>query len=91
MAKEITEKLTFAEMKASQDAVLNNSNLENLATAVMNITAERQDIKKRLAALDKLEEDINKLAETIESGEYVDVGEVSSLYRQAQSHNKRHL
>lgn len=90
MAK-VTEKLSFAEMQQSLDARKNNSDLENLASAMMQIKAERQEIKKELLRLETLEKGITELANRIETGDLVDVSEVSELYNSVRSKRNVYL
>jgi len=86
----VTEKLSFAEMQENLDARKNNSDLENLANALMNIKAQRQAIAKELRRLESVESDIKAIAERIESGDLVEVSEVSGVYNQAHS-NRAYL
>lgn len=72
----ITKKRSFADTMENTQAVLHNSNLENLANALMATQAHIQEYQK-------LEATIKALAAKIEEGTLVDVSEVFALNRMA--------
>ena len=74
-------KLTLAQAIARQEVAKNNSDLENLASALMSIKQQRQE-------LDDLEAEINSMAAIIEGGSIVPVEEIAKLYRRACADGK---
>lgn len=76
-----TKKHSFDALVQSQQASLHNSHLGNLASALMQVNADRQ-------ALTALQLRIEALAKRIEDGETVDLSEVKRLYDEAH-HGKR--
>jgi hypothetical protein len=71
------KKKSFSEMLEENEAKKHNSDLSNLAQAMLYAKAaenEAKNLQSRIAAL----------AKHIESGAIIGVDEVSSIYRQAQ-------
>lgn len=68
---------TFAEIQAENKAVRNNSDLLNLANALLFV-------EERKLELSKLEDDIRTTAKFIENGGVITDDSVHSLYAKAQ-------
>lgn len=78
---QVSHKKTFAESLAETEASKNNSDLSNLAQAMIYARATEQEAKA-------LQERITTLAARIEGGELVGVGEVHAIYQESQGLSK---
>jgi len=87
-------KKTFAELVAAEEAAKHNSDLSNLATALLNIKRTRFELQAFVDALTEelheTEAEIDRLVALIERGHEVDVSKISAVYNKAQRPTTRY-
>lgn len=80
-------KKTFAELVAAEEAAKHNSDLKNLATALLSIKRTRFGLQAFMDALTEelheTEAEIDRLVALIERGHEVDVSKISAVYDKA--------
>lgn len=76
-------KKTFKEIQEENQAKEHNSNLQNIATVLRNISDHRKDINKELLRLDSMELEARRMVALVESGKELPLNELQKLYNQS--------
>ena len=76
----IEQKFSFEDITQNLHAKKHNSDLQNLAQAMMNAEGYIQELTKQINDMNVLITDIKAIAKLIEAGELVEVQYIKELY-----------